>query len=293
MSADTSTAQVADAVASANQALAEDNNAVDVDPRVGAASVATGDAELTIGTPSQGPGKTASDDLTTVFDGDGADNTVLLQPTNTGLRAAIIIDSAEAPERYTFDLGGAVTSLQTNTDGSVTAFDINGAQLATVAPPWAVDQDGAPVPTHYVVDGTSLVQVVEHRNGDYRYGIVADPWLWIDLIDKAEWSHSKLGWTLRVTPTGWARAQAGGYFPGAAAWNELYDKYKNVGRGIRYNLSSMRNQIICHMQLAAFKSTWNLDEWRPATGYLPTVGALCNPDGIPGVWSSGGGGGSW
>ena len=31
------------------------------------------------------------------------------------------------------------------------------------------------LPTHYRVDGTTLTQVVEHREGTYAYGITADP----------------------------------------------------------------------------------------------------------------------
>ena len=67
---------------------------------------------------------------------------------------------------------------------------------------------------------------------------------------------------------------------GVAGWNELYSKYKNVGRGIKRNLSGMRDQYICHQQFAAIRSprkpTWNLDEWRPDVGYVKTVVASCN-----------------
>ena len=44
-------------------------------------------------------------------------------------------------------------------------------------PPWVVDSHGMSVPTHFEVEGgANLVQIIEHRGGDYTYGIVADPW---------------------------------------------------------------------------------------------------------------------
>ena len=71
--------------------------------------------------------------------------------------------------------------------------------------------------------------------------------------------------------------------PGVAGWNELYSKYKNIGRGIKKNLNGMRDQYICHQQIVAIrapnKASWNLDEYRPDVGYAATVNAQCNPGG--------------
>jgi hypothetical protein len=70
---------------------------------------------------------------------------------------------------------------------------------------------------------------------------------------------------------------------GLAGWNELYTKYGNVGSGIKFNLTGMKDQYICHQQVVAVvapnKSSWNLDEYRPSVGYLATVNAQCNPGG--------------
>jgi hypothetical protein len=104
-------------------------------------------------------------------------------------------------------------------------------------------------------------------------------WLGADLVSSASWRFtSGWGWTLSVTPTAWARANCCGAQSGVAAsagWDELYSKYKNAG--LNTNLGGMRDQYICHFQFAAFKSTWNLDEWRPDVSYADTVAALCNP----------------
>ena len=84
--------------------------------------------------------------------------------------------STEASERFDFPIGGDVTQLVPTADGGVQALNADGEIIATAATLWATDANGTPVPTHYEINGTTLTQVVEHRSGDYSYGIVADPW---------------------------------------------------------------------------------------------------------------------
>jgi hypothetical protein len=100
----------------------------------------------------------------------------------------IHIDSADAPERFEFQIGGDVTELRLNADGSVGALDQRGAEIATAARPWAVDDAGVRVPTHFETDGTTLTQVIQHRGRDFAYGIVADPW-W----NPFTWDWDKIG----------------------------------------------------------------------------------------------------
>lgn len=146
-----------------------------------------------------------------------------------------------------------------------------------ISAPWAVDARGVAVPTRYTIEGNVVVQHVEHRGSGVTYPVVADPWLGLDLISKATWEHRSKGWTLKVSPTGWARANAPGYLVGVAGWEELYSKYKN--KGLNTNLGGMRDQYICHQQFVFWKATWNLDEWRPDVSYAQTVNSKCNPGG--------------
>lgn len=69
------------------------------------------------------------------------------------------------------------------TDGSVSVINADPSLPdAAIAPPWAHDAAGKAVPTHYEIDGTTLVQVVEHKGGNYSYGITADPhWGWVHI----------------------------------------------------------------------------------------------------------------
>jgi hypothetical protein len=98
-----------------------------------------------------------------------------VQSIQSGTRAAVHIDSADAPERYTFGVGGNAARLSINDDGSITILDAADQSIGQIAAPWARDANGVAVPTHYDVDGLTLTQVVEHRGGDYAYAITADP----------------------------------------------------------------------------------------------------------------------
>ena len=108
------------------------------------------------------------------------------------------------------------------------------------------------------------------------------------LIDHAQWVYqryqdkpARCGWTLEVTPTLLARANAGSFGTAWQGWDELYNDYKNVGRGIKHNLDGLKNQYVCHQVVVAVvspgKPSWNLDEWRPDVSFPATVRARCNP----------------
>lgn len=100
---------------------------------------------------------------------------IAAQSVEGGMRALINISDASAPERYPFVFGGQVAKLELKPNGSVDTLDVNGGVIGTVQTPWALDASGTPVPTHFEIDGTTLTQVVQHRGGNYAYGITADP----------------------------------------------------------------------------------------------------------------------
>lgn len=200
---------------------------------------------------------------------------ITVQAVSSGVRIATKLESAAAPTRYAYTLTiptGATVAMQ---DSAVVINDSAGVFLGGFSPAWAKDANGVDVPTHYELSGNVVTQVVDTSNSAIVYPVVADPWLWRDLISSATWYRASQGWTLKVSPTGWARVFGGNYLVGVAGWNELYAKYRN--RGLNTNLGGMKDQYICHQQAAALKPTWNLDEWRPNVSYAATVAALCNP----------------
>lgn len=230
---------------------------------------------------SAGP-EVAADGTVVYESGLGAPD-VAVQTFDSGIRVQTVLHDDAAQRRHEYAVvvppGGRIDRTE---DGGLLVLDASSVPLGGFGAPWAKDATGADVPTHYQVTGDVVTQVVE-VGSTATYPVVADPWLWVDLVQSARWVQRPDGWTLEVTPTGWARANAGGYAVGAAGWSELYAKYRNVGRGIRYNLDGMRDQWICHQQIVAIraprKPTWNLDEWRPNYSYAQTVNASCNPGG--------------
>jgi hypothetical protein len=196
----------------------------------------------------------------------------------TGARLAFPADLPREPE----DPG----ALDPGAENIVLVLSASGDLLGGFGLPWAKDANGASVPTRFEIQGSNIVQVVEHRTSGVVYPVVADPYFGRAMISSASWEfHSGYGWTLRVAPTAWARAFAGAYLAGVYGWRELYDKYRN--QGLNTNLGGMRDQWICHQQVVAIrtprKATWNLDEWRADVTYLQTVNARCNPGGAV-IW---------
>lgn len=104
-------------------------------------------------------------------------NIVFQEVKDGGHRAIIHVASPTDPIYYEFKVLEA-SRLILEENGSVEALDQKDATLAVFKAPWAKDANGLNVPTYFTVDGTKLVQVVEHQNNQFSYGIIADPF-WV------------------------------------------------------------------------------------------------------------------
>ena len=126
-------------------------------------------------------------DGTIVFEGKSGSPDVAVQALSTGFRILTVIGASDQPTSYTYELGEGLTPLLEQ-DGSVslvrevTATDPDTGALISAsvsagrfAPAWAVDSAGKPVPTRYEVNGTEVVQVVEHDVAGVTYPVTADP----------------------------------------------------------------------------------------------------------------------
>jgi hypothetical protein len=126
------------------------------------------------------------------------------------MQGLVVIDGPDAPTEYRFDMtvpDGAV--LLPSTDGGAVVVDAEGLVVAPVAPAWAVDANGQPVPTHYRIDGTTIVQVIDHHGA--AYPVVGVP-CW--------WGWSCLKQIVKGAATGGADGAVGGCVMGAlpTAW---------------------------------------------------------------------------
>ena len=212
----------------------------------------------------------AQDGTVVYADAGGGADAAVQALADGSVRIQTIISEPTASREYTYALDvPAGSTLTVRTDGSVEVSGADGQFVMGLIAPWAKDANGNDVPTSYRVDGTSVVQVVDFDSGT-AFPVVADPYLFIDLISKVTRVSSAQGLIYSVTPTAWGRG-----VPDAglgALWNEA------VSKGVP-NRQGLYEQLICHplSQVARVKSTWNLDTWRPTVGLVRTIAALCNP----------------
>lgn len=182
------TAAVADAAAGDAPAAAEegprglsaDLGSIDVEVPLEAESglqVDTSDGSVvSVGVPAENGSSGVAADGNVVYSGPGPDTSVVARPTAEGVQALVVIDGSDAPNTYRFpiEVDAANAELLLQPDGSVEVRQPGATEAsALVMPAWAVDANGNPVATHFAVDGSTLVQVVEHRGA--AYPVVADP----------------------------------------------------------------------------------------------------------------------
>jgi RHS repeat-associated protein len=150
------------------------------------------------------PAPTASGELVAgkaFFADSAADTDLWVTPQPAGAEIFTQIRSPEAPDVQAYDVGmpaGARLRLADTRSGAAEIVD-GDKIVATISPPVAYDADGEPVPMSYAVQGDRLLVRVAHRDGDYRYPILADPEITVDRF-----------WAYGADSTGWATQINGG-----------------------------------------------------------------------------------
>lgn len=110
-----------------------------------------------------------------VIDSETAGVDLVTLQRQDGVQALIKIAGPDSPTLYRFENAipeGHIGVVQT--DGSVIISDTVGYQQGVISAPWAYDQNGHSVPTHYTIEGTTLVQSVDHSQAT-AYPVIADP----------------------------------------------------------------------------------------------------------------------
>src|SRR5689334_5354339 len=104
------------------------------------------------------------------------DTSLLLSPVAGGLELSAMLASRNSPEQLAFDVAlppGA--SLRASDAGGAEVVDADGAPIATITAPHAVDAQGTEVPAALAVQGSSLTIQVPHRELDVAYPLFVDP----------------------------------------------------------------------------------------------------------------------
>ena len=130
-------------------------------------------------------------------------SSIVVRATAGGVQELIAIERSDAPNEFAFPLAlptGAV--LVAADDGSAAIVDSSGHEVAAIAAPWAKDAAGRAVPTSYRLDGSTLIQVVEHEGATYP--VVADPsFTWGIITGTVYFNHAE---TTTIASAGWGAA---------------------------------------------------------------------------------------
>lgn len=172
----------------------------------------------------------------TVLEGAGTSQAVAQDVGEDGRRVTFVINNATDPTEYPLTFRGAESITQTAT-GTYLVFDKAGEVITEIGQPYAVDALGNSVSTHYVIEGTTLVQVVDHNADGVVHPVAADPtyrWAWNGVtvyLNRAEtknayaWGVSLAGFPL--LKANWAIAVAAwllGSPPVQNAVNSMVDR---------------------------------------------------------------------
>jgi hypothetical protein len=110
------------------------------------------------------------------YDNENGSLTVPILKSDGSLQITTIINGADAPQRYEYPLAlPAGGSIQLSDIGSVAIFNADRGVIGMIEPAWAKDANGSPIATHYELEGTTLVQVVDLSDPTIAYPVVADP----------------------------------------------------------------------------------------------------------------------
>lgn len=144
---------------------------------------------LAIGLPNEvtAGAATRASNGTVTYTGGANSADVAVQVLSDGVRISTLVGSPSESSRFTYPIGDGVqpvveangsvslTKLVSTIDPSTGAALSATAIVGSFAEPWARDARGVAVPTHYELNGSSVVQVVDHAGAGFAYPIVADP----------------------------------------------------------------------------------------------------------------------
>ncbi len=235
-------------------------------------------------------GEIADDGTIHFLDPEGVVDTGIQTLDDGSVRATTTIHDETAPESYPYELGlSSNYSLEHDADGEgISLLNAVGEKEGAVMPAWAIDAEGKSVPTRYVIDGSNLIQEVDHRAGDFAYPIVADPriyYAWWQLFKWTDWHYNKTYKMnqLSISLSAWGRHDAifaAGQFL-SSGWNLLKTRYS------KYTLSTtMWQQWECHVAAGGLMEWGTFDlEWQRPTNsnwrarvlkYWKTPSRVCN-----------------
>ncbi|WP_226673497.1 DUF2599 domain-containing protein [Rossellomorea aquimaris] len=236
-----------------------------------------------------------NNDGTIIYKNEEEGYTVENQLLDGGFRQMFTIESESSPKKFKIDVTLDEGSSLMEKDGLYFVENSEGEIIFNIGKAWAVDSEGNFVETSFTKEGNSLYQTINYTGSNYP--LTADPLFCSDTIDNTatKWDSSyasgkgtlsvvtrtcakvylTTNWTLGPSVLSvvsqsslmkdmWAEVKADASF-------KAHVKSSQEGR--------IKDQFVCHAvnPTTIYKSSWNLEPWRPDKSLALTYKDLCNP----------------
>lgn len=238
-----------------------------------------------------------NDEGTVLYTNESEGYSVESQILDGGFRQMFTMDSPQSPKEFKIDLQLKEGHRLVEEEGLYFVKDEEGNNVYKIGAPWAVDSLGNFIETSYEVVGDSIYQKVNYEGENYP--LKADPLFCDDTIDNTstKWDSSYAGGkgTFSIYTRTCAKVYItahwaiGGSSPLLAAFAQsaiVKDMWAEITADADYSkhISSstsgrIKDQFICHAwnPSTVWKSSWNLEPWRPDKSLWNTYLAACNP----------------
>jgi hypothetical protein len=226
------------------------------------------------------------------------------ETSGASVQILINIKSSDAPKKYEFSIKNAV-GMEPISNGEIfRLFDQEGETVSWLSKPWAIDAMGVSVPTRFEFRNGTLIQFVDFDASQHAFPVLADPYLWIDLISTVEVKSFTNYKKLIVAVTPWLGGLYVTAYPSVvpygggviiaqtAGWAEVMDKVKaKYGSAMRTYIEArptFKNQWDCHALGAPIifvgvvfgtdsSPTWDLEGNRSPNANVGTwISTKCN-----------------
>jgi YD repeat-containing protein len=176
------------------------------------------------------------DGASVLFPNTQPDSDTLMKLLPLGIDVSTTLRSVASPEHLYYKVGMPAGAKLTVEPTHAVAVIEEGATLATIQPPQAIDATGEPVPVTTTVSGDLLTVGVAHNSGNWTYPIVVDPEFsttWFNPVEGNWEFHEWSGFHTAKTNSMVLMEHEGSFGPGTyGAWSlhaqgytKLYEFY--------------------------------------------------------------------
>lgn len=203
---------------------------------------------------------------------------------DNGIEQTITIDPLHSNSEYEvpFDFKNG-ESIELEKDGSAVVYNDNKESIAVIMPADVKTESGEVLDVETTLNNDTLRYNVNFNgtNEPVKIQMAALSYTYSQYFSSASWITRSGMISLSVQPKNLVLKASGSPNVTAAIRTDSFNKLqaRHSGDSKWKNTSSMRNQYLCHVDLAQrFKTPWNLEPHRPTVSYAKTLKAFCNPE---------------